>query len=88
MLAKIGAPLLSGVFGGDVTKLSVRAVMAPFVAMEREHGSLIAGLQARKAADKASIFTTLKSGLGTLIDRMVAAIPRGVDSSGRGGDFY
>ena len=76
VLTKIGAPLLSGVFGGDVTKLSVRAVMAPFVAMEREHGSLIAGLQARKAADKASIFTTLKSGLGTLIDRMVAAIPR------------
>ena len=47
VLEKIGAPLLSGVFGGDVAKLSVRAVMAPFVAMEREHGSLIAALQAR-----------------------------------------
>ena len=45
VLEKIGAPLLSGVFGGDVAKLSVRAVMAPFVAMEREHGSLIAALQ-------------------------------------------
>jgi oxygen-dependent protoporphyrinogen oxidase len=76
VLTKIGAPLLSGVFGGDVTKLSVRAVMAPFVAMEREHGSLIAGLQAGKGADRASIFTTLRSGLGTLIDRMVAAIPQ------------
>jgi oxygen-dependent protoporphyrinogen oxidase len=76
VLTKIGAPLLSGVFGGDVTKLSVRAVMAPFVAMEREHGSLIAGLQTRKGADKASIFTTLRSGLGTLIDRMVATIPQ------------
>ncbi len=28
VLEKVGAPLLSGVFGGDVTKLSVRAVMA------------------------------------------------------------
>ncbi|WP_035348102.1 protoporphyrinogen oxidase [Edaphobacter aggregans] len=76
VLEKIGAPLLSGVFGGDVRKLSVRAVMAPFVAMEREHGSLIAGLQARAGVKKAPIFTTLRSGLGTLIDRMVAAIPQ------------
>jgi protoporphyrinogen/coproporphyrinogen III oxidase len=76
VLEKIGAPLLSGVFGGDVTKLSVRAVMAPFVAMEREHGSLITAVQARAAASKASpIFTTLRSGMGTLVDRMVAAIP-------------
>lgn len=77
ILNKIGAPLLSGVFGGDVTQLSVRAVMAPFVALEREYGSLIAGLQARQTnAKKAAIFTTLRSGLGTLIDRMVAAIPQ------------
>ncbi|QNI37481.1 protoporphyrinogen oxidase [Edaphobacter albus] len=78
VLTKIGAPLLSGVFGGDVTQLSVRAVMAPFVALEREHGSLIAGLQAReaKATKKTPIFTTLRSGLGALIDRMVAAIPQ------------
>jgi oxygen-dependent protoporphyrinogen oxidase len=76
VLSKIGAPLLSGVFGGDVTQLSVRAVMAPFVALEREHGSLIAGLKARESAGKKTpIFTTLRSGLGTLIDRMIAAIP-------------
>ena len=78
VLVKIGAPLLSGVFGGDVTQLSVRAVMAPFVAIEREYGSLIAGLKAREsvAKKKTPIFTTLRSGLGALIDRMVAAIPR------------
>lgn len=77
VLAKIGAPLLSGVFGGDVAKLSVRAVMAPFVVMEREHGSLIAALQARAAASSKtdSVFTTLRSGMGTLVDRMIAAIP-------------
>lgn len=77
VLRKIGAPLLSGVFGGNVTQLSVRAVMAPFVAMEREHGSLIAGLRSREEkSSKAPIFTTLRSGLGTLIDRMIAAIPQ------------
>ena len=87
VLEKIGAPLLSGVFGGDVKQLSVRAVMAPFVAMEQEHGSLITALSqiaalsqkkalhSRTATDKPAIFTTLRSGLGTLIDRMIAAIP-------------
>lgn len=76
VLEKIAGPLLSGVFGGDVRKLSVRAVMAPLVAMEREHGSLIAALQGRTGANKTPVFTTLRSGLGTLIDRMVAAIPQ------------
>ena len=78
VLQKIGAPLLSGVFGGEVTKLSVRAVMAPFVAMEREHGSLISAIQTRAAANHdtpPNIFTTLRSGTATLIDRMVATIP-------------
>jgi oxygen-dependent protoporphyrinogen oxidase len=77
VLEKLGAPLLSGVFGGDVAKLSVRAVMGPFVAMERERGSLIAALQARVAETKAlPVFTTLRSGLGTLVDRMISATPK------------
>jgi oxygen-dependent protoporphyrinogen oxidase len=76
VLEKVGAPLLSGVFGGNVAKLSVRAVMAPFVAMEQECGSLIAALQTRAAIAKTdSIFTTLRSGVGTLVDRMIATIP-------------
>ncbi len=75
VLEKIGAPLLSGVFGGDVAQLSVQAVMAPFVRMEREHGSLIAGLQSRVSEQAAPIFTTIRSGVGTLVERMIAAIP-------------
>jgi len=78
VLEKIGAPLLSGVFGGDVSKLSVRAVMAPFVAMERERGSLIAALQRRigePASQRAAVFTTLRGGVGMLVEAMVAEIP-------------
>ena len=76
VLEKVAAPLLTGVFGGDVTTLSVRAVMPAFVAMEREHGSLIAALQSRtKATPPQPIFTSLKGGTATLIDRMTAAIP-------------
>jgi oxygen-dependent protoporphyrinogen oxidase len=77
VLARVAAPLLSGVFGDDVRTLSVRAVMPAFVAMERQHGSLIAALQASQPAtnNQQPIFTTLRTGLGTLIDRLVAAIP-------------
>lgn len=81
VLDKVGAPLLGGVFGGDVHRLSVRAVMAPFVAMEREHGSLILALQARaneRAASgrrAGSIFTSLRSGTGTLAEALIARLP-------------
>ena len=79
VLRVVGAPLLGGVFGGDVERLSVRAVMPAFVAMEREYGSLTLALQAR-AAERggrraASVFTSLRTGTATLIDRMVAALP-------------
>lgn len=72
----VSAPLLAGVFGGDVDQLSVRAVMPVFVKMEREHGSLITALKkSARSGKSASVFTTLKSGLQTLIDRMVAILP-------------
>lgn len=74
----IAAPLLAGVFGGDIAKLSVRAVMPTFVALEREHGSLILGLQQRMGAGKsvAPIFTSLMCGLGALIAGMESRIPK------------
>ena len=78
VLEKIGAPLLGGVFGGDVTKLSVRAVMGPFVRLEREFGSLVLGMEKRgKLAGPAAVFTSLRGGSGVLIERMVEAIPEG-----------
>ena len=76
VLTRIATPLLSGVLGGNVETLSVQAVMPQFVAMERTHGSLIAALQSGTARTAPPIFTTLRSGLGALIDRLVAGIPR------------
>lgn len=74
VLQKVGAPLLSGVFGGDVDTLSVRAVMAPFVALEREFGSLITAL-ARRPPSTQPIFTSLRTGLGALVERLAASLP-------------
>ena len=79
VLEKIGAPLLSGVFGGDVAKLSVQAVMAGFVTMEREQGSLIAAVQAKLKArgqkPHPPIFTSLRRGMGSLIEAIAAKLP-------------
>jgi oxygen-dependent protoporphyrinogen oxidase len=74
VLDHVAAPLLAGVFGGDVHTLSARAVLPALVAMERTHGSLITAL-AKHHSQPTPIFTTLRSGLGTLIDRLTAAIP-------------
>ncbi len=73
---KIAGPLLAGVFGGDIRQLSASAVMANLVKMEREHGSLILGLQKHSRDGKRhSVFTSLKRGLASLIEGMTAIIP-------------
>ncbi len=75
VVEKIAGPLLAGVFGGDIRRLSATAVMAPFVQMEREHGSLILALQEKLRSEaKRSVFTTLKSGLQTLVEGMAATV--------------
>ena len=71
----IAGPLLAGVFGGSVETLSVRAVMPAFVKLEREHGSLIAGLQQKQATSSDTVFTTLKGGLEGLVHGMAARLP-------------
>ena len=75
VLDTLAAPLLSGVFGGDVHKLSVRAVMPQFVATEREHGSLVAALQSRQRTITLPIFTSLKNGMASLVEALVEALP-------------
>lgn len=78
VLNTLAAPLLSGVFGGDVHKLSVRAVMPQFVAIEREHGSLIAGLQVRtqqRTQVPQPIFSSLRRGIASLIEALAAKLP-------------
>jgi oxygen-dependent protoporphyrinogen oxidase len=49
--------------------------MPAFVRMEAEEGSLIQAVQRRVQPSSPAIFTTLASGLQTLIDRMVEKLP-------------
>ncbi len=76
VLNTLAAPLLSGVFGGDVHKLSVRAVMPQFVAMEGEHGSLIAAVQARANKQSAQpIFMSLRRGMESFVAALIEHLP-------------
>jgi len=80
MVDRLADPLLSGVYGGEAAKLSVRAVLPRFAEMERTHGSLgRAMLAARKkmpanAAKPAPVFTSLKNGMESMVDAVVARL--------------
>jgi len=47
---RLVAPLLGGISAGDASDLSVRAAFPQFIAMEREHGSLVRGTLAAQRA--------------------------------------
>jgi len=73
-------PLIGGIYTADPTKLSVRATLAQFVAMEQEHGSLVRGMLNRTAKNKSesresgarySMFVAPKNGMGQLVERLV-----------------
>jgi oxygen-dependent protoporphyrinogen oxidase len=75
---RLVAPLLGGIYGGDAAALSMRATLPQFVEMEAKQGSLIHAMKAahrpRGAGPRPSMFTSLRSGLGTLVDRLVSKI--------------
>ena len=81
MVDRLADPLLSGVYGGEASSLSVRAVLPRFAEMERTHGSLgRAMLAARKkmAAGPRKpappLFTSLKDGMQHLAEAVVARL--------------
>ncbi len=80
MVERLADPLLSGVYGGEASQLSVRAVLPRFVEMEAKYGSLGRGMLAarKKAKDGSSrppIFTSLKDGMQQLAEALVARFP-------------
>src|SRR5580704_2207388 len=69
----LAEPLLSGVYGGDPRDLSVNSVLPRFVDMENKTGSLGRAVMSAKRPPSTpgnSLFKTLASGLGTLIETL------------------
>ncbi|HKM48342.1 MAG TPA: protoporphyrinogen oxidase [Terriglobales bacterium] len=81
MVDLLADPLLSGVYGGEASQLSVRAVLPRFADMEAKHGSLgRAMLAARRKMGTAGnvparpLFTSLKEGMQQMVDALVARL--------------
>ena len=80
---RLADPLLSGVYGGDSSQLSVRAVLPRFVEMEAKHGSLSRAMLAarRQMAARAknsvpSLFTSLHDGMQQMVDALLSRLNR------------
>jgi protoporphyrinogen/coproporphyrinogen III oxidase len=81
MVDLLADPLLSGIYGGEASQLSVRAVFPRFADMESKHGSLGRAMLAvrRKmgAVTKVParpVFTSLKNGMQQMVDALVARL--------------
>ncbi len=82
MVDRLADPLLSGVYGGQASELSVRAVLPRFAEMEAKHGSLgramLAARQKMAAAENSftrPLFTSLKNGMQQLVDALASHLP-------------
>jgi len=83
VVERLADPMLSGVYGGEASELSVRAVLPRFADMEQQHGSLGRAMIAarRKSAQnnngpKPPLFTSLKDGMQQLSDALLARLDR------------
>ncbi len=72
------APLLAGLFAGDVDRLSVRATFPELARWEQSQGSLIRGSQAasrdaRRRGDPGPMFVRPRGGVDRLTDELAAS---------------
>lgn len=76
---RLAQPLASGIYGADPDKLSLASTMPRFLDMEREHGSVIRGLTARRKREspraapsgaRYGLFAAFRGGMQTLIDAL------------------
>jgi oxygen-dependent protoporphyrinogen oxidase len=75
----LAEPLLSGIYGGSPSALSMGSVLPRFVELEAKYGSLTKGVLAELKANRAQagrlpLFRTLKSGLGQLVSALAARL--------------
>jgi protoporphyrinogen/coproporphyrinogen III oxidase len=78
-------PLMTGIYGGDGERLSLRATFPQLRAIEREHGSLLRGLPAAGSADTPP-FLSLRGGMDVLVDALRARFEHTEVLTGRGAE--
>jgi oxygen-dependent protoporphyrinogen oxidase len=88
-LDRLVEPLVAGIYSADPNDLSLRATLPQFLAMEREHGSLIRAawresrrrgprhLLRQASGARYGLFVTLADGMDTLPGALARALPPG-----------
>ncbi len=86
-LDRLVQPLVGGIYTADPNELSLKATLPQFVAMEREHGSLIRAAlrqaRASRSADRTAsgarygLFLSIDDGMGTLPQTLAEKLPPG-----------
>ena len=74
-LEKLAEPIMAGIYVASADELSLWSTFPRFGEMEREHRSLIKALRKIPPSGNLSPFLTLRGGLSTLVDKLVAAMP-------------
>jgi protoporphyrinogen/coproporphyrinogen III oxidase len=75
MLDRVAQPMLAGIYTADPDELSLKATMPRFHELERQYGSVIRGLRAKKLGANASgprygLFVSFRNGMDTLIEAL------------------
>jgi protoporphyrinogen/coproporphyrinogen III oxidase len=91
-LDRLVQPLVGGIYTADPNDLSLKATWPQFVAMERQHGSLIRASFRKSRPTRAAerdasgarygLFSTLADGMDTLPRALAAALPVGTVRTG------
>ena len=89
-LERLVQPLVGGIYTGDPNDLSLKATLPQYLAMEREHGSLIRAAWRQQSRDRATrqqvhhasgarygMFVSLADGMDVLPRTLAAALPPG-----------
>jgi oxygen-dependent protoporphyrinogen oxidase len=77
VLENLTEPLLTGVYAGDISKISLQATFPQLGEVERQYGSLIRGINSERKSTKTdagiknSTFLTFRKGLQTLIHGLI-----------------
>ncbi|CAH2715297.1 Protoporphyrinogen oxidase [Neobacillus rhizosphaerae] len=84
-------PLLSGIYAGDIDRLSLMSLFPMFYHMEQKHRSLVLGLKktmpappkaAKKEPSRKGMFISLSTGLESLVDEVVRQMEDGTAIKG------
>lgn len=75
VVRKLAAPMLSGIYAGDIYDMSLAATFPQLRALEQRYGSLVRGMWAERrkrppGGRPGPIFMTLENGLGSLPERL------------------